>query len=120
MKGVSEPPKPTRKLDDVGTRLDFYQELVDIWGDGLDAVTNSLARFANDTDMARKRSLENAIYLLQKQIEQISDYDKYKLRLREEINKIPPTGWQKKPVSRLMAEKIEEEGNDNAHKDAGI
>src|ERR1035438_4542246 len=77
-------PEKKKLLTDVGTRFQFLGDLQDYLGEGLTAVTKSLARYANDSDKVRKTSLEAALTLVGIYQKQLSGWD----REQNELNHI--------------------------------
>jgi hypothetical protein len=92
---MSDAPKK-HLLVDTGTRFDHLSDLQDIWGNGLQAVTNSLNKFPNKKDEERKASLEAALSLLSAYRDRLADYDTQQWKMREEICRIPLTKWREK------------------------
>src|ERR1035437_7099972 len=62
---MSEYVASTKKtLDDMGTRFGHLADFQDYLSDGLVVVGNSLARYKNESDVERQKSLEAAVALL--------------------------------------------------------
>jgi hypothetical protein len=58
-------PSTPKSLEDLGTRWQHLSDFQDYLANGLQAVTNSLTRYDNKMDVARKKGLETAIELLE-------------------------------------------------------
>lgn len=69
-------------LDDSGSRYKHYTELLDLWEDGLFMLKTSSKYYDAEVHTKRISELENAIALLRKQLNNLSNFptDVYKLR----------------------------------------
>ncbi len=82
---------PTKKLlTDTGTRFDHLNDLLDYFGEGLLAVTNSLLRHDNESDELRKKRLENTITLIQIYRDQLANVDGQKWDFNNMLDKCVP------------------------------
>ena len=91
---MAEPSITRKSLSDQGTRYQFYNELLEMWSDGLEAVNNAYAQFANEKDALRKKALTAAISLLMAERDRVADYDVKRFELQREIDRIPRTNWR--------------------------
>jgi hypothetical protein len=83
----------TRKktLDDTGTRFGHLADFQDYLSDGLVVVTNSLERYANDTDKERKKSLESSLTLLKNYLNTLAQYEQQKWKFNALLDANVPT-----------------------------
>jgi hypothetical protein len=110
---MTEPPVIRKTLTDVGTRYQFYNELLNMWSDGLEAVNNAYKQFANEKDALRKKALTAAIALLEAERDRVADYDTKRFELQREIDRIPRTNWRLDEIN-----KAEEKAKDDANSGA--
>lgn len=113
---------PVKKLlTDTGTRFDHINDLLDYLGDGLLAVTNSLARYANENDALRKKRLENSIVLIEIYRDQLADVDDHKWEFNNMLDKCAPARGVLEEIrkerieaakSKQMARPLEETSED--------
>ena len=83
---------PVKKsLEEEGTRFAHLNDLIDYLGDGLIAVNNSLARYKNESDAARKTKLEGALALIQGYQEQMANYSGQKWAFNNMLDDCAPT-----------------------------
>jgi hypothetical protein len=83
-------PPEKRLLTDTGTRFEHLNDLIDYLADGLVAVTNSLARYANPNDDLRKKRLEGALSLIITYRDQLANIDGSKWALNNLLDKCVP------------------------------
>jgi hypothetical protein len=83
---------PAKKLlEDVGTRFGHLNDFTDYLSEGLIAVTNSLARYDNESDRARKIKLEGALAFLRIYQEQMANYSGQKWAFNKRLDECAPT-----------------------------
>src|ERR1700688_264276 len=109
MTGSPEAPVQRKSLSDIGTRYQFYNELLEMWSDGLEAVNNAYKQFANEKDALRKKALTAAISLLTAERDRVADYDTKRFELQREVDRIPRTNWRLDEIN-----KAEEKAKDDA------
>lgn len=80
-----------KMMNDLGTRFHHLADLQDYLTDGLIAVTNSLARYANDADQKRKEGLEGAIKLLNVYQNTLAQYDRQKFEFNQTLDECAPS-----------------------------
>ena len=83
-------PEKKKLLTDIGTRFQFLGDLQDYLGDGLAAVTASLARYANDSDQIRKTSLEATLTLVGIYQKQLAGWDHERCELNHVLDACTP------------------------------
>jgi hypothetical protein len=114
---MAEPPVIRKTLADQGTRYQFYNELLEMWSDGLEAVNNAYAQFANEKDALRKKALTAAISLLTAERDRVADYDTKRFELAREIDRIPRTNWridEKEAEAKKAKESAKDDTNSGA------
>src|ERR1035437_2992339 len=83
---------PTKKtLDDTGTRFGHLADFQDYLSDGLVVVGNSLARYKNDADVERQKSLEAAVALLKVYQYNMVGYDSQKWGFNKMLDACAPS-----------------------------
>jgi hypothetical protein len=83
---------PTKKLlEDIGTRFAHLNDLTDYLGEGLTSVTNSLARYDNESDRTRKIKLEGALAFIRIYQDQMANYDGKKWEFNKMLDECAPT-----------------------------
>jgi hypothetical protein len=92
---MTEPPATRKTLADIGTRFQFYNELLDMWTDGLEAVNKAYAYYNNEKDLLRKKALTAAISLLEAERDRVSEWDMKRFELAREVDRIPKTDYKK-------------------------
>src|SRR5271166_5499319 len=90
-----------KSMDDTGTRFQFLSDFQDYLSDGLLAVNNSLARYNNDTDAVRKKSLESALSLLNAYQERLSGMERDGYALNNLLDSCAP---DKKIIAAIREE----------------
>lgn len=113
---------PVKKLlTDTGTRFEHINDLLDYLGDGLLAVTNSLARYDNENDALRKKRLENSIILIEIYRDQMANVDGQKWEFNNMLDKCVPARGVLEEIrkerieaakSKQMARPLEETSED--------
>jgi hypothetical protein len=91
---MAEPPVVRKTLADTGTRYQFYNELLNMWADGLEAVNKAYDYYNNEKDLLRKKALTAAIALLEAERDRVAEWDTKRFALAREIDKIPRTNWR--------------------------
>ena len=92
---MTEPPITKKNLSDTRTRYQFYMELLDMWRDGLEAVSRAYKQFPNAKDALRMKALTAAVLLLEAERDNVANYDTKRFELQRVIDYIPKTGWKK-------------------------
>ena len=88
--GPAYVPPVKKSLDDEGTRFQHVSDFIDYLNDGLEAVTNSLTRYTNATDILRKENLESALKLAHVYRNQLANMDGQKWDLNNLLDKCVP------------------------------
>lgn len=95
---------PAKKLlEDVGTRFGHLNDFTDYLSEGLIAVTNSLARYDNESDRARKIKLEGALAFLRIYQEQMSNYSGQKWAFNKVLDGCAPS---KETLNAIKADRV--------------
>lgn len=82
-----EPKK--RLLEDVNSRLYFYNELLDLWRSGLEICKKSYNQCPNKADQSKMLRLDAGIGLLEMERDIAAQYAMKEMKLREMIYNIP-------------------------------
>jgi hypothetical protein len=75
-------------LDDTGTRYTHYRELLDLWENSLEILKYNQIYYSLSSAIEIKKQLENAVFVLTKQLEIISDYNVNISKIANEVDKI--------------------------------
>lgn len=94
-----------KKLEDVSTRFVHLNDLTDYLSEGLIAVTNSLERYKNDSDVGRKAKLEGALSLIHIYQEQMANYSDQKWAFNRMLDENVPT---KETLALIRQEKADQ------------
>jgi hypothetical protein len=63
-------------LDGVGTRFQHYNELKELFMDGIEIVKNMQNHLVSDSDRERLKQMEAAVFLIEKRLELLAGYDR--------------------------------------------
>jgi len=105
-----------KKLEDSGTRFEHLNDFADYLGEGLIAVTNSLERYKNDSDVERKVKLEGALALIKVYQEQMANYAGQKWEFNKMLDENVPTRATLDAIraERIAAQKLLGDGKNDA------
>jgi hypothetical protein len=115
---------PRKTLSDIGTRYQFYNELLDMWTDGLEAVNKAYTYYPNEKDGLRKKALTAAIALLEAERDRVGQWDTKRFELAREIDRIPKTNWRldeekSKEVKNVAGQSVEVNPGESARQSSG-
>ena len=96
---------PEKKLEDVGTRFQHISNFQEHIEAGLIAVTNSLAKYANETDVIRKAKLEACLAFIKAYQESLAGYESKKWDFKRMIDACEPS---RTVIAAIKAEKEHE------------
>jgi fructose-bisphosphate aldolase class 1 len=78
--------KAEQKLEDIGTRFNHLNDFLDFLTDGVLSVSNSLARYANDTDTRRLANLKAAVVLMEAYQNKLAKVEFYKWDFNKQLD----------------------------------
>ena len=77
------------KLLEVGTRYQHLADLRDLWAEGLEKLSHMRPNYRTKSDATLMANLEIAISFINRQLENLAEYDYKRFALEREVNAIP-------------------------------
>ena len=91
-----------KMMNDLGTRFRHIADFQEYLSEGLVAVTHSLGRYKNDSDLDRQKSLESALKLLNAYQNNLAEYDRQKFDFNQMLDECAPS---KKVIDEIKSDR---------------